>query len=208
MTILIPAHLHAYTHTKSRTHTVFVVTHSSLSLFQRVRTQELATKHPVDKLWKLSWSEASLTSTSTRRPKTPSDILLMFQDQQEVPPRTRRSASTPHQSGHRAYVPTTHPSLHRREIAWGNWCCSTSIWHCFGPRLSKWTITHSVCSHSRRSGFVSTFSLTISSISVYVSEEMPSKLKPFLPYQYEDITVLHCWHVTIFMWKRDQVKQL
>lgn len=124
----------------------------------------------------------------------------MFQDQQEVPQGARHCASMPHQSGHRAYVPTPHHSLRRREIAWGNWCCSTSIWHCFGPRLSKWTITHSLCSRSRRSGFVGTFSLTISTISVYVPGEMPSKLKPFLPCQNEDVysfALLACHHTNV-----------
>lgn len=116
----------------------------------------------------------------------------MFQTQQEVPTTSQGPASKPRQSGHSAGVPLPHPSLRRREIACGNWCCSTSIQHCCGPRLSKWTITHSVCSHSRRSGFVRTFSLTIS-----VSGEMPCKLKPILLCQYDVyiFALLACHHV-------------
>lgn len=83
-----------------------------------------------------------------------SDLLLMFQPKQGVPRWTWGFASRPRQNGHDAYAPTPHPSICRREIAGENWCCSTSIRHRFRLRPSKWTITSSVCSHSRRSGFV------------------------------------------------------
>ncbi|KAK1892443.1 Chromatin-remodeling ATPase INO80, partial [Dissostichus eleginoides] len=45
--------------------------------------------------------------------------------QQGVSKKPPGFSSTPHLSVHGAYVPTPHPSIHRREIAGGNWCCST-----------------------------------------------------------------------------------
>ncbi|KAI4798054.1 hypothetical protein KUCAC02_023616, partial [Chaenocephalus aceratus] len=46
--------------------------------------------------------------------------------QQGVSKKPPGFSSTPHLSVHGAYVPTPHPSIHRREIAGGNWCCSTA----------------------------------------------------------------------------------
>lgn len=109
----------------------------------------------------------------------------MFEAWQEVPQRTRGSASTPHQSGHGAHVPTPHPSIRRREIAGGNCCCSTSIRHCFGPRLSKWTITLSVC--SQRDLGLSVLSPLQSGVSQYMSPERCLLNWSHFCRQYEDV---------------------